>query len=83
MAADTDGCRVGAARVGAERMLIGFKIAEHLTGNLRAIQKTFGAVSELIEGQAEPLAMPPDDPHQRHVFRQPVPALHRRIIPKP
>jgi len=45
--------------------------------------KIFGAVGELIEGQAEPLAMPADDPHQRHVFRQPVPAHHRRPQPNP
>lgn len=65
-------------RIGAEDIFIGFKKADHLAGNQGMIFVVLGAVRELIERQSEPLAMPANNPDQRHVFRQPVPTCHRR-----
>ncbi len=70
-------------RVGPEEIFVGFKIAYGLAGHLRFLSGKAGETGELILGQAEPEAAPADDPHQRHVFRQPVPARHRRPHPNP
>jgi len=65
-------------RIGAEEIFVGFKIAEHLPGNLGMIVLVLGAFRELVERQPELLAMLANNPYQRHVFRQPVPTFHRR-----
>jgi len=67
-----------AQHVEAGQIFVGFKIAEHLPGNLGMAEAVHSAVRELVEGQPELLPMAANNPHQRHVFRQPVPTFHRR-----
>jgi len=64
-------------RIGAEQMFVGFKEPDHLPGNLGVILVVLGAFRELILGQPKPLAMPANNPYQRHVFREPVPNGHQ------
>jgi len=67
-----------AQHIEAGQIGVGFKIAEHLPGNLGMIEAVLGVFRELIERPAEFLAVLANNPHQRHIFRQPARGRHRQ-----